>query len=46
MAGFEEGNPPEFICMNEHYGMGFAKEEAGETVAHGKLTSAKVSDGK
>ncbi|CAM9532086.1 unnamed protein product [Ectocarpus sp. 4 AP-2014] len=38
----EEGSPPEFICMNDHYGLSFEKGEAGETYADGELTSDKV----
>ncbi|CAM9168051.1 unnamed protein product [Ectocarpus fasciculatus] len=38
----EEGSPPEFVCMNEHYGLSFEKGEAGETYAEGEITSDKV----
>lgn len=42
LALLEEGSPPEFICMNEHYGLSFEKGEAGESYADGELTSDKV----
>ncbi|CAB1117973.1 unnamed protein product [Ectocarpus sp. CCAP 1310/34] len=42
LVHLEEGSPPEFICMNEHYGLSFEKGEAGETYADGELTSDKV----
>lgn len=43
LAEFEEGSPPDFNCMNEHYEMEFVKEVgAGKTVAKGTLTSNKV----
>ena len=43
LAELEEGSPPDFNCMNDHYGMSFVKGEAGEGMAEGTLTSDKVA---
>lgn len=42
LASLEEGSPPEFNCMKEHYGMSFVKGDAGSDIAEGTLTSEKV----
>ena len=44
MVDMQEGYPPEFNCMNEHYGMSFVKDGRAEIdIATGKLTSEKAS---
>lgn len=45
LALFIEGSPPEFNCMNEHYGLSFEKGDAGKTSAVGTLTADKVRSG-
>lgn len=42
LALFEEGTPPGFNCMNEHFGMTFVKGIAEKTIAYGTLKSEKV----
>lgn len=44
LALYLEGSPPEFNCMNEHYGLSFEKGDAGRTSAVGTLTADKVRE--
>lgn len=37
-----EGSPPEFNCMNEHYGLSFERGQDGESYASGTLRAEKV----
>lgn len=37
-----EGSPPDFKCMNEHYGLSFEKGQEGEFSAWGTLRADKV----
>lgn len=41
---FEEGSPPEFNCMNEHYGLSFERGAAVATPVSGMLKADKVKE--